>query len=58
MQQIAEWLEKLGLGQYAQRVAENEIDISVLPHLSDKDLKDIGVMAVGHRRVHLLRRRS
>ena len=49
MQQIADWLGKLGLGQYAQRFAENEIDISVLPHLSDQDLKDIGV-PLGHRR--------
>jgi len=49
VQPIADWLEKLGLGQYAQRFAENEIDISVLPHLSDQDLKDIGV-PLGHRR--------
>ena len=53
MQQIADWLEKLGLGQYAQRFAENEIDISVLPHLSDQDLKDIGV-PLGHRRKMLV----
>ena len=39
MQQIADWLQKLGLGQYAQRFAENEIDVSVLPHLTDQDLK-------------------
>ena len=39
MQQIADWLEKLGLGQYAERFAENEIDVSVLPHLTDQDLK-------------------
>ena len=25
MQQIADWLEKLGLGQYSQRFAENDI---------------------------------
>ena len=49
MQQIADWLENLGLGQYARRFAENEIDISVLRHLSDQDLKDIGV-PLGHRR--------
>jgi uncharacterized protein YjiS (DUF1127 family) len=48
-QPIAEWLEKLGLGQYAQRFAENEIDVSVLRHLTDQDLKDIGV-PLGHRR--------
>jgi SAM domain (Sterile alpha motif) len=42
-QPIADWLEKLGLGQHAQRFAENEIDVSVLRHLTDQDLKDIGV---------------
>jgi class 3 adenylate cyclase len=49
MQQIADWLEKLGLGQYAQRFAENDIDVSVLPHLTDADLEKIGV-SLGHRR--------
>ena len=49
MQQISDWLEKLDLGQYAERFAENEIDVSVLPHLTDKDLKDIGI-PLGHRR--------
>ena len=43
MQQIADWLEKLGLGQYAQRFAENDIDVSVLPYLTDADLEKIGV---------------
>ena len=49
MQQIAEWLEKLGMSEYAQRFAENGIDFSVLAHLTDQDLKDIGVL-LGHRR--------
>ncbi|OKO78272.1 adenylate/guanylate cyclase domain-containing protein [Bradyrhizobium sp. AS23.2] len=49
MQQIAEWLEKLGLGQYAQRFAENDIDPSVLRDLTDHDLEKIGV-SLGHRR--------
>jgi class 3 adenylate cyclase len=49
MQQIADWLEKLGMSEYAQRFAENKIDVSVLPHLTDQDLKDIGV-PLGHRR--------
>jgi hypothetical protein len=48
MQQIADWLEKLGMSEYAQRFAENGIDVSVLPHLTDQDFKDIGV-ALGHR---------
>jgi class 3 adenylate cyclase len=49
MHQIAEWLEKLGLSEYAERFAKNGIDVSVLPHLTDQDLKDIGVL-LGHRR--------
>ena len=49
MQQIADWLEKLNLGQYAQRFAENDIDVSVLRHLTDTDLEKIGV-SLGHRR--------
>jgi class 3 adenylate cyclase len=48
MQQIADWLEKLGLGQYAQRFAENDIDTSVLPHLTDENLKELGI-SLGHR---------
>ena len=49
MQEIADWLGQLGLEQYAQRFADHEIDVSVLPHLVDQDLKDIGV-PLGHRR--------
>ena len=49
MQQIADWLQKLDLGEYAERFAENKIDISVLPHITDQDLKDIGI-PLGHRR--------
>jgi hypothetical protein len=36
MLQVSDWLEKLGLGQYAQRFAENDIDAFVLPHLTDQ----------------------
>ena len=50
MQQIADWLEKLGLGQYAQRFAENDIDFDLLSDLTDHDLEKIGVTSVGHRR--------
>ena len=49
MQQIADWLQKLDLSEYADRFAENKIDISVLPHITDQDLKDIGI-PLGHRR--------
>ena len=52
MQQIEDWLEKLGMSEYAQRFAENGIKIEALPHLTDQDLKDIGIL-LGHRRVML-----
>src|SRR6516164_2289114 len=34
MQQVADWLQKLGLGQYAQRFAENDISFATLPDLT------------------------
>ena len=43
MQQIADWLEKLGMSEYAERFAENRIDFSVLPDLTDQDLEKLGV---------------
>jgi class 3 adenylate cyclase len=48
MQDLAHWLEKLGMSEYAQRFAENDIDASVLPHLTDQSLKELGV-SLGHR---------
>ena len=50
MQQIANWLQNLGLGQYAQRFAENEINFAILADLTDQDLQEIGVTSLGHRR--------
>ena len=50
MQQIADWLQNLDLGQYAQRFAENDINFAILADLTDQDLKEIGVASLGHRR--------
>jgi hypothetical protein len=49
MQQIADWLEKLGMSEYVDRFAENRIDFSVLPDLTDQDLEKLGVL-LGDRR--------
>ena len=49
MRQIADWLEKLGMSEYAACFAENGIDIPVLRDLTDQDLENIGVL-LGHRR--------
>jgi hypothetical protein len=49
MQDIPQWLEKLGMSEYSQRFAENRIDFSVLPDLTDQDLEKLGVV-LGDRR--------
>ena len=51
MQEIADWLKKLGMSEYAQRFAENRIDISVLRDLTDQDLKDLGVVPGDRRKM-------
>jgi class 3 adenylate cyclase/predicted ATPase len=51
MQAIADWLEKLGMSEYAQRFAENRIDFSVLRDLTDQDLKDLGVVLDDRRKI-------
>ncbi|MGC2339687.1 MAG: hypothetical protein WA625_28560, partial [Pseudolabrys sp.] len=50
MQQIEDWLKKLGMDEYAQRFAENDIDLAILNDLTDQDLEKIGVTSLGHRR--------
>ena len=35
MQQIEDWLKKLGMDEYAQRFAENDIDLAILNDLTD-----------------------
>jgi hypothetical protein len=47
---IEQWLKQLGLGEYRQAFTENRIDAYILPTLTNDDLKDIGVVAVGDRR--------
>jgi class 3 adenylate cyclase len=47
--EISELLEKLGMSEYAQRFAENDIDIEVLGELTDTDFDRLGV-SIGHRR--------
>jgi class 3 adenylate cyclase len=44
------WLHSLGLDRYVPLFRDNEIDWEVLPKLTSEDLKEIGVVAIGHRR--------
>src|ERR1700756_5338729 len=51
MQQIADWLQKLGMSEYTQRFAENRIDLSVLPELTDQDLEKLGILLGDRRKI-------
>ncbi|MPW23672.1 AAA family ATPase [Paraburkholderia sp. CNPSo 3157] len=47
---IEQWLHVLGLEQYAQAFAANDIDLSLLAQLTEVDLKELGVQSLGHRK--------
>ena len=46
---IVVWLRSLGLGQYEAAFRDNEINETVLPRLTQENLKELGVTALGHR---------
>ena len=46
---IAQWLDGLGLGQYARVFAENDLEFEVLPDLTDNELRELG-LSLGHRK--------
>ena len=48
---IAQWLEGLGLGQYAQVFADNDVRLDVLKDLTDADLRELGVSLGDRRRI-------
>ena len=48
---MREWLHSNGLSEYADRFAENRIDLSILPDLTDGDLKELGVLLGDRRRI-------
>ena len=48
---IPEWLRDLGLDEYASAFRDNHIDPQLLLRLTARDLKEIGVASVGHRRI-------
>jgi SAM domain (Sterile alpha motif) len=50
MQQVTDWLEKLGISECAQHFPNNDIDFSIVDYLTHQDLKHPGVAWLGHRR--------
>jgi hypothetical protein len=49
MSAVRNWLEAIGLGQYADAFEANDIDTELLTRVDDQLLKDIGVSSAGHR---------
>jgi class 3 adenylate cyclase/tetratricopeptide (TPR) repeat protein len=47
--ELRRWLEQIGLAQHAETFVANDVDLDVLPELSDEDLKELG-LSLGHRR--------
>jgi class 3 adenylate cyclase/tetratricopeptide (TPR) repeat protein len=47
-----DWLHELGLGQYADALAGEDIDFDTLPALNESDLEALG-LSLGHRRLLL-----
>jgi class 3 adenylate cyclase/predicted ATPase len=49
MTKLQQWLEKIGLAQYFDLFAKNDIDWETLPELNEQDLEKLGV-SLGHRK--------
>src|SRR5437764_726102 len=47
---MAEWLRGMGLEQYEPAFREHDIDGEILRRLTAEDLRDLGVVSIGHRR--------
>ena len=50
---VEDWLEGLGLGEYAGAFAENGVDLALLPELTNEDLKDLGIARLADRKAIL-----
>ena len=49
LQSIRDWLAGLGLERYAEAFESNDVDVVLLPELSEADLQQLGV-SLGHRK--------
>lgn len=49
---VRDWLKRIGLDQYAGAFIDNDVDFSLLPTLTDDDLRELG-LSLGHRRKFL-----
>jgi class 3 adenylate cyclase/predicted ATPase len=50
MTDVRRWLEQHGCGEFVQAFEENQIDLDIARDLTDQDLRDMGVAALGQRK--------
>jgi hypothetical protein len=55
---LNEWLGGLGLEKHVAIFQDNEIDLDTLLDLTDEDLKEIGVNALGSRKKVTIQRKK
>ena len=48
---IRVWLSERGMAQYAEAFAAQNVDLAILPNLTDQDLKDLGVLLGDRRKI-------
>ena len=51
---IQDWLTEIGLGEHLDAFVENAVGFELLPHLTNEDLKDLGIAKLGDRKTLLL----
>jgi class 3 adenylate cyclase/tetratricopeptide (TPR) repeat protein len=54
MNDVASWLQSLGMEEHAPAFAAQGIEFELLPQLGDADLRELGVTMLGHRKRLLL----
>ena len=50
-QQIRDWLNECGMAQYAEAFCAQNVDLAILPDLTEQDLKDLGVLLGDRRKI-------
>ena len=53
MPEVADWLARLGAAEYAERFAAEKVDYEALRHLTEGDLRELG-LPIGIRRKMLV----
>ena len=53
MSNVRQWLAGHGFGQFADAFEQNRVDLDIARDLADQDLRDLGVTALGDRKLLL-----